>query len=342
MALFWKKRSDKKLPKFKSDDLEFHPFVNQICEEIDNSDYANLEIRFNNLLRGFGYLDYNDSIILDIQRILQTCNLYLQVPLHKELKPEDQVTIIRFSQNNGHNRNNSNGNSQKPSNLSPIQNAVNSVVQIISPNGATGTGFIIGDTGLVITARHVVEDDGLSFRKVLVRQNIQKPNQRDLEAIIFKSHRKLDYALLWILKDDHFPVLQIDNPRKLNYTETVYAIGCPGGLPTTVTKGVIGNPNMIFNGIDCIQCDAAIDHGNSGGPLVNEDGKIVGITLWGLGNFAAAKLSLPIDYLTDDISMAKHAGKKTSLKAFYCPSCGFSTGARISWYCPNCGFQPKN
>ena len=120
----------------------------------------------------------------------------------------------------------------------------------------------------------------------------------------------------------------------------MFAIGCPAGLPTTVSKGIIANPCVNYNSVECIQSDAAIDHGNSGGPLITEHGDVVGINLWGIGNYDAAKFSLPIDYILDDIRMAFSFGKKRSLRVLFCPSCGYTDYSTMTnWYCKNCGYQ---
>jgi S1-C subfamily serine protease len=327
------------LPSFHYDNLDYHPFANQIGEELEKSQSRCITIKFNTLLCGFGYIEYDNSVIIEIQRHLRVFNLFVQLPLNDDLKREDHVNIISLGKQGKTTTQTTQNEPQHILHQSAIQNAVNSAVQVISPSDSVGTGFIIDKKGVVVTARHVVEENGHSFRKVIVRQFVQKQNQRDLEAIVFCSHKKLDYALLWLLKDDNYPELKTGDPKKLEYTQTVYAIGCPGGLPITVTKGIIGNPNLIYNQVECIQCDAAIDHGNSGGPLLNENGEVIGITLWGLGDFAGAKFSLPIDYLSDDIRKARYYEKNKSLHSKYCPSCGFADFTKDLWYCDNCGYE---
>ena len=327
------------LPDFSKDNLDFYPFVNQIEAELEKSQKGCLTVKFNILMCGFGYLEYDDSVKIEIQKYLNFNNLFVQIPLDRDLNREDTVSIVRI--NKGKQTRSSLQSEKKVSSskISPIQEAINSTVQIITPSGSVGTGFIIDNRGIIVTARHVVDENGYSFRKVLVRQYIQKPEERELEAIVFRSHRKLDYALLWILDDGYYPELKLGEPKKLDYSQTVYAIGCPGGLPITVTRGIIGNPNINYNQLDCIQCDAAIDHGNSGGPLINEEGEVLGITLWGLGDFAGAKLSLPIDYVLEDLEIARRYGKNASLQSIYCPACGYTDYSKNLWYCSNCGFQ---
>jgi len=327
------------LPNFHRDDTDVHPFTNQIKDEVSKSEDQCLTVKFNALLCGYGYLEYDDSVIIEIQKNLRVCELFLQIPLDKDLNRDELVKIIQLKKVERTPVSIPELNPCQVSQVSPIQKAIQSTVQVITKDGSVGTGFIVDSKGIVVTARHVVEKNGYSYRNVIVRQNVGKSDQKDLDAVVFLSHRKLDYALLWLLDDGFYPELHLGDPNALEYTQTVYAIGCPAGLPITVTKGIIGNPLIRYLNLDCIQCDAAIDHGNSGGPLLNEKGEVIGITLWGFGNYAAAKFSLPIDYLSDDLEKSSHSGKTVALQSTYCPSCGYSDFSEHQWYCRNCGFQ---
>jgi serine protease Do len=190
-----------------------------------------------------------------------------------------------------------------------------------------------------VTGRHVVEEDGVALRVVKIRLFPDEANKQEMDAVVFCSHRQLDFALLWLLAEGPFPFLPMGDPQTLRRAQTVYAIGCPAGMPSVVSRGIVSNPKARYRLIDCVQTDAAIDHGNSGGPLVTENGEVVAINLWGIGSFDAAKFAVPIDYLTDDIEMALQNGRNECLNATCCPLCGYTHYDRSTWYCRNCGVQ---
>ena len=223
--------------------------------------------------------------------------------------------------------------------LDPIARAIQATVEVATDIG-TGSGFIVHADGLVITARHVVDGrDRRSLRTVKVRLAPEREGERILEGAVFRSHHLLDYALLWLMANGPFPTLPLSEPQKLRHAQTIFAIGSHAGHPNTVSRGIVSNPNGHFHKLECIQTDAAIDHGNSGGPLVTEEGQAVGINLWGIGQFAAAKFSLPIDYLSADIEQALRFGRNRCLQANYCLVCGWLDDAEATWYCRNCGAQ---
>jgi serine protease Do len=215
--------------------------------------------------------------------------------------------------------------------------AVGATVEVIANRGF-GSGFIVHPEGLVVTARHVVEEDRRSLRSVRVRLNAGTVRDVTISGVIFRSHRPLDYALLWLTEGGPYPYLPLGKPKNLRFAQNVLAIGCPSGLSNTVSSGIISNPAQRYRGIECIQTNADIDHGNSGGPLIAADG-VVGITVWGLGQVNAARFAVPIDYLTEDLFAAALAGRERCLSAHYCRSCGYTDYTQPTWYCRNCGVR---
>lgn len=346
MAFFWKKNKTSSVQESNIASREDvtappHPIINQIMYEMNISQDNIVNIRLSNLLKGLGYESYNDTALQDIQLYLHKYNLFAYFPLDKDLDCNDTLKIMSLNspvfRSGGITK--SNYSEPKRSTQHAIQNAVDATVQVITDKG-TGSGFIAHETGIVVTAFHVVASRAHSDRRVLIRQYAEKENEEVSEAIIVKGHRKLDYALLWLLEDERYTPLPIGNPRDLHYSQTVYAIGCPAGLPNTISKGIVANPCVKHNEVECIQSDAAIDHGNSGGPLINEQGEVVGVNLWGIGNYDAAKFSIPIDYVLEDLRDAVAYGKSRSLRTLLCPSCGFlDYNCRSDWFCINCGYQ---
>lgn len=145
-----------------------------------------------------------------------------------------------------------------------------------------GTGFIISQDGFVVTNQHVV---GGSPNSV----NIALTDGRVYEAEVIGSDELTDIALLKIQSEERFPFLQFSHSDNLHVGEWAIALGNTFGLfedgQPTVTVGVISATNRDFRPdpnnprvyTDMIQTDAAINRGNSGGPLLNSQGQVIGI-----------------------------------------------------------------
>ncbi len=138
----------------------------------------------------------------------------------------------------------------------------------------TGSGIIISEDGYIITNAHVV--DGSAFTVVL-------DDNSDYEAELIGSDTKTDLAVLKINVRD-LPAAVLGDSDEAYVGENVVAIGNPAGLTNTVTQGIVSAINRQVRAEDtafimnCIQTDAAISPGNSGGALVNMYGQVIGIT----------------------------------------------------------------
>ena len=136
-----------------------------------------------------------------------------------------------------------------------------------------GSGIILDADGYIVTNAHVVADaDGV---KVVLY------NGEEYTAIIVGSDTKSDVAVLKISASNLTPA-KLGNSDQLEIGEDVIAIGNPGGLSNSVSKGIVSGLNRTVEtnlgaSMECIQTDAAINPGNSGGALVNEYGYVVGI-----------------------------------------------------------------
>jgi putative serine protease PepD len=186
-------------------------------------------------------------------------------------------------------------NSQQASTTSPLsipqiyRGAYKGVVQITvssqgsSPFGggsqqqeAQGSGFVYDSNGDVVTNQHVVAGANSI--------SVQFWNGKTYKATLLGTDRSTDVAVIRVDAPDSqiFP-LTIGDSSKLQVGDGVVAIGSPFGLSETVTSGIVSAlhrsieaPND-FTIPDSIQTDAAINHGNSGGPLLNADGQVVGV-----------------------------------------------------------------
>lgn len=154
---------------------------------------------------------------------------------------------------------------------------------------ATGTGFIVNPHGYVLTNEHVICD----CEDVAVHVGSGR-----WTAQVLDSDPDRDIALLKI-DADNLAAVELGDPSALRNGATVYAIGCPVGICGTVTQGRVANPAVRVGDVDLIMMDLTITHGNSGGPLVDESGRVVGITSAGLkaseDETSGFSLAVPID-----------------------------------------------
>jgi serine protease Do len=137
---------------------------------------------------------------------------------------------------------------------------------------ALGSGFIVSNDGYVVTNAHVVDN----AQKLTVTLD----DGRELPATLVGTDVKNDLAVLKVADKTPLPVVQWGNSDPLRAGDPVLAIGDPFGIGTTVTSGIVSARGRdLHNGPydDFIQIDAAINHGNSGGPLLDVNGKVVGI-----------------------------------------------------------------
>jgi serine protease Do len=135
-----------------------------------------------------------------------------------------------------------------------------------------GSGFIISEDGLIVTNNHVV--DGAQSIRVTLDDGTEH------DATLVGRDPKTDIAVLRISADGKLPTLDWGPSAGLQVGDPIIAIGNPFGVGTTVTSGIVSARGRdLHNGPydDFIQVDAAINHGNSGGPLLDATGEVVGV-----------------------------------------------------------------
>jgi serine protease Do len=140
-----------------------------------------------------------------------------------------------------------------------------------TPTRGMGSGFIVGADGIVLTNAHVV--DGAD--EVMVRLT----DHREFKAKVLGVDKTTDVAVLKI-DAKNLPVVKIGDPEKTRVGEWVVAIGTPYGLDNTVTSGIVSAKSRSLPGdaaVPFIQTDAAVNPGNSGGPLFNLRGEVIAI-----------------------------------------------------------------
>mgnify|MGYP003295974256 CR=1 FL=1 len=173
---------------------------------------------------------------------------------------------------------------------------------------AMGTGFIISSDGYVLTNRHVV--DGAD--QVTVRLS----DRREFTAKVVGSDEQSDVALLKI-PTTGLPTLRLGDSNLLRPGQWVVAIGSPFGLDHSVTAGIVSavgrsNPYADQRYVPFIQTDVAINRGNSGGPLLNTRGEVVGINsqiFSNSGGYMGVSFAIPIDVAMSAVKQLKATGR---------------------------------
>jgi serine protease Do len=163
------------------------------------------------------------------------------------------------------------------------------------PAYAVGSGFIVDKTGYILTNFHVVEDSS--------RITVKLHTGEEFSAKVVGADEETDIAVLKIETGKDLPFIKLGDSDKAQVGDWVLAIGSPFGLAQTVTAGIVSQlkretPYTFQFPKKFIQTDAAINRGNSGGPLVNMDGEVIGINsqiATSTGDYNGIGFSLPIN-----------------------------------------------
>ena len=191
---------------------------------------------------------------------------------------------------------------------SPIEHAVQCTFRLMNKKGG-GSGFFISSSGLAVTAKHVVQG-----RTYSMKAELQGEKKKYFVRVLKKS-RKHDLTLLQVVIDRATPFLEFRSPESLIPGEEVWAIGNPLlGFRETVTKGIFSRifpekdfkeelkmkrPPFNYKG-DWVQFSSPVTGGNSGGPVVDEKGKLIGVVSWGVPAHNALNFAVPSSYILED------------------------------------------
>jgi len=155
---------------------------------------------------------------------------------------------------------------------------------VIASGDGIGSGFAIGND-CIITNAHVVGDKN-SIKVITYKGDYYL-------ASVVAIDQKQDIAVLTV-KDVEFNYLTIGDYSELPIGSDVYAIGIPSSMSYTLTKGVLSSKDRKFDGYKYLQTDAAINSGNSGGPLLDDKGNVIGVNTLKLTNSEGIGLSIPM------------------------------------------------
>ncbi len=180
--------------------------------------------------------------------------------------------------------------------------------QVPQEKTAYGSAFFISKDGYLLTNHHVVED----ATKVTIVLN----DRREIDAKVVGSDERTDVALLKVTGSG-FPELRTGNVGQLKVGEPVLAIGSPFGFDYSASAGIVSAKMRNMMGetsVPFIQTDVALNPGNSGGPLFNQRGEVVGVNsriFSGTGGYMGLSFSIPIDVAMDVADQLKKHGKVT-------------------------------
>lgn len=203
------------------------------------------------------------------------------------------------------------------------------IFQIATPYNMGGTGFFLSQYGVIVTNEHLVRDNS----EVIV-ESLDLPRQ--LATVVYWDSY-YDIALLQLenlVETVEVPLQSTIDPQS---GDQVLAMGHPLGLRFSSTIGTISNTRRAQDDFYYYQHDAALNPGNSGGPLINGKGGIIGVNVFDLEEGHDLGFALPSRFLEETIQAYLKTGHATI--AARCHSCRVvvKDSERKNHYCPNCG-----
>ena len=208
------------------------------------------------------------------------------------------------------------------------QNIYN-VIFKVTHAGGSGSCFYLKEYDLFVTNYHVVE----GFHTVAIQDN----NRNPYLARVVLVNPTLDIALLAVDHDfSTLPDLTLAANDSLSISEKIRVAGYPYGMPFTVTEGTVSSPKQLMNGQYYIQTDAAVNPGNSGGPIINDKDEVVGITVSKFTNSDADNMGFGIR--VESLRKLFESIEDLDRNCFQvqCDSCD-SLISEEEEFCPSCG-----
>jgi S1-C subfamily serine protease len=152
-----------------------------------------------------------------------------------------------------------------------------------------GSGFIVSKDGKIVTNLHVIRD--------MKTASVQLANGETFDSVsVLAIDERRDLAIVQIAGTD-LPTLGLGNSDFLTVGEPLVIVGSPRGLEGTVTAGILSSVRDSGEGFNVLQTDAAVNPGNSGGPLVNNKGQAIGVVSFKLRSAEGLNFAIPINYV---------------------------------------------
>ena len=192
-----------------------------------------------------------------------------------------------------------------------------------------GSGWVATDSGLVVTNHHVVGYD--TSVGVAVRGSPQ------VAARVVFTDARLDVAFVYPTQSLGLPPLPLADSRRVAQGTAVAAVGHPLGLEFTVTRGILSSTTHTENEVEYLQTDAALNPGNSGGPLVDGLGNVLGVNTWLRSRGAGLGLAVPVHSFVDALRrFASAPNLDAASTAHTCEVCSTALDLHND-RCPTCG-----
>ncbi|HEX4944742.1 MAG TPA: DegQ family serine endoprotease [Usitatibacteraceae bacterium] len=175
-----------------------------------------------------------------------------------------------------------------------------------------GSGFVISADGYIVTNAHVIDNADEIYVRFI--------DKREMKAKVIGADKRSDVALIKV-DATNLPLIKLGDSHNTRVGEWVLAIGSPFGFANSVTAGILSAKSRDLpadstasDAVPFLQTDVAVNPGNSGGPLFNLKGEVIGINsqiFSRTGSYAGISFAIPIDYAANVIDQLKKTGKVT-------------------------------
>ena len=203
---------------------------------------------------------------------------------------------------------------------SAVADSVVTIETMSKGEGSQGSGVVVDGRGYIVTNNHVISDAAKSPADFQI--SVVFNDGKQIPANLVGRDPKTDVAVLKVDNVDNLRVARLGDSEKLRVGEEVIAAGAPLGLRSTITHGIIsalhrpvalsGDGSDTDTVIDGVQTDASINHGNSGGPLINMNSEVIGINTAGKSLSDSASglgFAIPVNEVKDVVQTLIEAGK---------------------------------
>ena len=250
-----------------------------------------------------------------IQKSLVTLNSPLSSKLSKSLSELDSLSMKNVPGLNG----------EKSNELKKVSSYISGTVTIWVDKGirvergmgfadrVIGSGFFISKDGYIVTNHHVISDlvdkKSEGFSRLYIK--LAEDSDTRIPAKVIGYDPQIDLALLKTEVDAPY-VFSLGSSSDLDVGDKIFAIGSPVGLERTLTSGIVSaTDRKLFTLGSVMQIDAAVNSGNSGGPCIDEKGRVQAIVFAGILQYEGLNFAIPVEYLKTTLP-ALYAGGKVS------------------------------